>query len=80
MPLLLLSVSLLIVLGLLMLPPLTGDGTGTLFARSWLAFALLVFWAHYHRYLEYLDKKKEIQPGATAPSHRRRPVRSAEYK
>ncbi len=82
MPVLLLAlVSLLLCIGLLLLPPLTGGGIGSLFARAWLFFGILVFSAHYVYFLKKTGGRQVA--GSTEFTVRRRgeqlPVQSREY-
>lgn len=76
----LLLVNLLIVLGLLWLPPLTGSGSGSLFARAWFFFALLVFFSNYQRYSENMNRPKKDLSAVMARHPARQPARSAGYK
>lgn len=56
--LILVIVNILLVLGMVLLPPVTGSGLGSLVTRVWLAFGILVFTGHYLRYLDETDRAK----------------------
>jgi len=50
--------ALLLGLGMIALPPLSGSGVGSVFARAWLLFGLLVFFGHYLHYAGEAQKRK----------------------
>ena len=56
--LILVIVNVLLVLGMVLLPPVTGSGLGSVVTRVWLAFGILVFTGHYLRYLDEIDRVK----------------------
>ncbi|NLZ38171.1 MAG: hypothetical protein GX893_01005 [Firmicutes bacterium] len=54
----------LLVLGMVILPPLTGSGAGSLVTRLWFAFALLVFSSHHSYYRQQLSKMQNKEKSA----------------
>lgn len=67
----------LLALGMVILPPLTGTGTGSMVSRLWFAFALLIFFSHYtyhHQQLLKMERKKKS--AATIRHAARRQLRS----
>jgi hypothetical protein len=81
--LLLMVVSILLALGMALLPPVTGAGLGSVVTRSWLLLGALVFCGHY---LYYLDEGRRAhlrrRTSKTKVRHRPAPARerSAEYR
>ena len=49
-------VNILLLSGMVLLPPVAGSGLGSVVTRIWLAFGILVFTGHYLRYLEETDQ------------------------
>lgn len=70
----LLLTSILLVAGLSLLPPVTGSGLDSVFARAWLLFGILVFLCHYHRYLAATGKEMKRQEQATVHRDSVRPA------
>jgi len=54
----LLIVSIFLTMGMILLPSLTGTGLGSLVARAWLTFGLLVFAGYY---LSFLEEEKRMR-------------------
>ncbi len=80
---LLVLINLILVFGMLSLPPLLSGGIGSIFARAWLLFGLLVFLAHYTYYLELEKNKRHRAKNASPMVHHRSErllVRTSEYK
>ncbi|MBS4021429.1 MAG: hypothetical protein KGZ79_03260 [Dethiobacter sp.] len=79
---LLILVNLILALGLFNLPPLLEGGTGSLFARVWLVFGLLVFTAHYRHWLVLEKSKQKANQSSTKVHHQteRLVVRNQEYR
>ncbi|HHX73329.1 MAG TPA: hypothetical protein GX699_00295 [Firmicutes bacterium] len=66
----LLCTSLLLACGMLLLPPVNGDGPGSMAARIWLGFGLLVFYSHWLQDGMNRGEKKRQQPAFKAhPQH-----------
>ncbi len=84
MPLVLvILVNLILVFGMLSLPSLLSGGIGSIFARAWLLFGLLVFLAHYAHYLELEKNKRHREEHASPMAHHRSErllARISEYK
>lgn len=57
--LLLLTVSVFLTLGMVLLPSLTGNGLGSFVSRAWLVFGVLVFAGNYLYFLEQ-EKRKSL--------------------
>jgi len=69
--------ALLIMVGMLLLPPLSGSGIAGLVSRLWLGFGLLVFSGHY---LNYLQEEKKRQPQKITAGLRLRPDQQRNLK
>ncbi|MDW7684147.1 MAG: hypothetical protein SCK29_08545 [Bacillota bacterium] len=75
--LMLVIVNILLVTGMVFLPPVTGGGLGSIVARAWLAFGVLILLGHYYHFLEESDRRKARRAAAEFKAHRRF-VRSVE--
>lgn len=82
MALFMLSLSgLLVVAGMLLLPPLTGSGLDGLVSRLWLVLGVLVFAGHYLNYLQAEEKARlRKQAQELTGVHRFPQVRSHKLK
>jgi len=54
--------ALMVAIGMLFLPPLSGSGLENLVSRLWLGFGLLVFSAHYLTYLQTEGERRQKLP------------------
>lgn len=75
--LLLLIVSVLLALGMVLLPPVTGAGLGSLVTRSWLILGVLVFSGHYLSYLAQGERAR-LRATSAKPRARYRSVQHGE--
>ncbi|MCR3922864.1 MAG: hypothetical protein NUK65_10200 [Firmicutes bacterium] len=56
----------LLVIGMMVLPPLSGAGAGSVVTRVWLAFGVVVFFSHHLSFLKEFERaqmrQQDIQP------------------
>lgn len=79
----LLVTSILLAVGMVLLPPLTGTGLGSIVTRAWLVLGLLVFFGYYSYYLAQGERSSRQRKAAKPKAHLRSVqsgARSAGYK
>lgn len=76
----LILVNLLLILGLLTLPPLAGHGTGSMFSRVWLMFGLLVLAGNFQIYLSRSKRPSAKEKPMAHHQTANQVVRSQEYR
>ena len=82
--LLFILVNLLLLIGMISLPSIALSGTGSVFARVWLFFGMLVFASYYNYYCLELKEKKKRRTRQAEPIDQylseRLQVRNSVYK
>lgn len=63
--------SILLALGMVLLPPLTGAGVASLVTRSWLVLGLLVFCGNYLYYLKEGEQDAKQKEATELMAHHR---------